>query len=57
MNYNVGGVGDLSSWIDQDTKCTLTNQMLSPYFIPKVNSITLEYDAVLSSSFGMLSHT
>jgi hypothetical protein len=53
---NLPGVGDSSLWIVKGTECTLSDGLVSPYFIPKVNGITVEYDSVLSSSFGMFLH-
>jgi hypothetical protein len=50
---NMPGVGDSSLWIIKGTECTLSGGLVSPYFIPKVSGITMEYDSVLSSSFSM----
>jgi hypothetical protein len=43
-------------WIDRGADCVLSggSSSLSPFFVPKVNSIVLEYDQLLSSSFGVL---
>jgi hypothetical protein len=54
VNMNLAGVGDSSLWIVKGEECTLSDGLASPYFIPKVSGITVEYDSVLSTSFGML---
>jgi hypothetical protein len=53
---NLPGIGDSSLWIVKGAECTLSDGLASPYFIPKVTGITVEYDSVLSSSFSMLLH-
>jgi hypothetical protein len=50
---NVPVVADMSFWINKDPECKLGGGIVSPLFVPKVNSITMEYDSVLGSSFGM----
>jgi hypothetical protein len=47
-------IADRSSWIDKSTDCTLSGASTSAYFIPKVNSVVVEYDTLLSNSFGMI---
>jgi hypothetical protein len=45
-------VADTAWWIDKGTDCTLSGGSSSPYFVPKVTSVWLEYDELLSSTFG-----
>jgi hypothetical protein len=53
VNVNSPIIADTSSWIDKDTDCTLSGTLTSPYFVPKVTSVVVEYDTLLSNSFGM----
>jgi hypothetical protein len=51
---NIGNLDGTSLWIDRDTECTLNGGSPSPYFVPKIINITLEYDSLLSNSFSLL---
>jgi hypothetical protein len=46
-------VADTSLWIYKSEECTLSGGLLSPHFIPKVTSITVEYDSLFSRFNGM----
>jgi hypothetical protein len=56
VNMNLPGVGDSSLWIVKGAECTITDGLASPYFIPKVSGITLEYNSVLGSTFSLFIH-
>jgi hypothetical protein len=52
VNMNLPSVDNSSLWILKDKECTLNGGSSSPYFVPKVNNITIEYDSVLSNSIS-----
>jgi hypothetical protein len=50
---NTGVFVDASLWIDKTEDCVLSGGLTSPFFVPKVSNVTLEYDSVLSNTLGM----
>jgi hypothetical protein len=42
-----------SLWIDKTTDCILNGGTPSPFFIPKISEVMMEFDNLVSSSFGM----
>jgi hypothetical protein len=54
VNVSPSDVADTSSWISKAEDCTLSGGSSSPYFVPRISGVSIEYDKMLSSSFGML---
>jgi hypothetical protein len=44
-----------SLWIDKTEDCTLNGASTSPYFIPKINEVSLRYDEMSGKSSGCFS--
>jgi hypothetical protein len=54
VNMSVANFDETSLWIDRDMDCILNDGTPSHFFIPKVNSVMLEYDSLLNGSFSLL---